>query len=250
MSRYESWHGLPVLEQSPPQKGRSASRRSQYFISGLGASLKHTASDDENRTSERVGTASQAAESQQLSGRGRLARLERQVENLGIKLARRKECKLHSACNTGGDVAVGIVAQFLPRVGLNKGAAEEEVGHIVAVLGEASEDETIGQSRVLDRQGVGQDGAEAVADVDKLFKGLLCEFGDLAAAKLLRQRAKGVQLERGLDFRDGVSVRGLAEAETVVGDGGETEVVDGCLDVAVVVAVEREVPVPVVCGQS
>lgn len=65
--------------------------------------------------------------------------------------------------------------------------------------------------------------------------------------ELLRQRIQGRNLQRGLDLVDSIAVLGLGDAQTVPRKGA-VAVADSPSNVAVVVVVERKVPVSPVEG--
>ena len=69
------------------------------------------------------------------------------------------------------------------------------------------------------------------------------DVGQSALAEHFGDPVEGVDFREDLDLVDGVAGGGVADAETVDGEGAETEFVDSDVGVAVVVVVVGEIPI-------
>lgn len=122
-------------------------------------------------------------------------------------------------------------------------AAQLEQRQEGAVEAEARENEAVGKLRRLARHFEALDRAKRVADVDDLVE-RPGHAGELLRASQLRQLLECRDLERRLDLVDGLAVRRLAHAQPVPRQRREPILAHGALDVRVVIAVERDVPIP------
>ena len=83
------------------------------------------------------------------------------------------------------------------------------------------QDNRIRQVGVHGRQGIRLAGAERVSNMDDLV-GRLADARERALAHHPGHLSQGGDFQRRLDFVLGVSVRGLADAQAVVGEGAVT----------------------------
>lgn len=116
----------------------------------------------------------------------------------------------------GRNVAGGVlVLEGVDAADGGKVAAQDKVRHVIGELGEACEDDGVGDCWVQRCEAVAHDGAKGVADVDVLFE-LGGDSAAVAVVDLLREGAKSLNLERDLDLVDGVlAVVGLGDAQAV-----------------------------------
>lgn len=232
--------------QFPPQKGTSRSSTGQFHKVAsplLRKEISLTTRDDENIAAKLRWLTNRSAKVEELSNSSRLAILGGIIKHVLVKVAGAEEVDVDADAGEGRNVARGVlVLEGVDAAYGGKVAAEDKVGQVVGELREASEDDGVGELGVEIGEAVAHDGAKGVADVD-----VLVEFGgdaaDVAVVDLLSKRAESLNLKRHLDLVDGVlAVVGVRNAEAVPGERG-VALLNGAVDVRVVVVVEGVVPV-------
>lgn len=179
---------------------------------------------------------------QQLAnGRG-LARQGRNLKDLGIKLMRREEVGLQPDGRLGGQISLRVlVGEVLDALDGDKVGAQQELGQEVADLAEAGEDDAVAQPGVCAGHAEGDGRAKRVANVHHLAVPVLAA-AQLAALDPFGEALEGGHLEEDLYLVDGVAVGRVGDPEPVPRQD-RVALVDGAVDVAVVVVVVGEMPV-------
>lgn len=237
--------GLGPLEHGLGH-GEDVGRVAHHDLVAVAAAEGHVvlAGDDLDRAGEVAGLGGAVADGEKLAEGSGLAVHGGVVEHRLGEVAGAEEVNVHADGVLGRDVAGGILAPE-PVADLGDGrkvGAEGEEGHVVGRLGEAREDNGVGDVGVLGGQRVGHGGAERVADVHLLAEAVVGEAAEVALVGHLGQLVQGLDLEAELDLLDGVAVGGLRDAEAVPGER-RVAGVEGVRDVRVVVAREGVVPV-------
>lgn len=202
-------------------------------------------SDDEDASGELVGHHDGRAKAEKLAEGGGLAVHGARLEHVGREVTRAKELLVDADRALGGNVTGDVlVREVLDAADGDKVTAEGKLGHETGSLAESGQDDGVGHVGVLAGVGVGHGRTERVADVDVLGEAVV-DAANVAVVQTLGQLLQGSNLEVDLDLVDGVTVRRLSDAQAVPGQG-RVALLDGLVDVAVVVVVEGVVPVAAV----
>lgn len=203
------------------------------------------AGDDLHRAGEVARRRGAVAHGEELGHGGRLAVLRGVGEHGRVKVAGAEEVHVHANGRLGCNVPRGILAaEAVGNVGHGgKVGSKEEEADIVWALGEAGEDDGVGDGRVLRGEGVGHGGAKGVANVDLGGELVAREAAEAALVGGHCELVQSLDLEGELDLLYGVAVRGLCDAEAVPGQGGVAGLGQGVAHVGVVVVGKGVVPV-------
>lgn len=235
-------HGSGELEEV---LGRAVDGHGVLAVSAAEGDVAVTG-DDLHGTSEGVGSGGGSADGEQLAEGGGLAVHGAVLEHLGVKVAGREEVDVDADAVAGRNIADVVLAlEGVDGADGDKVAAEGEQAEEAGGLAETGEDNGVRDVRVQGGQAVGHGGAKGVADVDLVLEAVLVHAAQVAVVYAHGQLVQGLDLGEELDLVDRVAVRRVGNAQAVPGER-RVALLDGAVDVAVVVVVERVVPVTAV----
>lgn len=183
-------------------------------------------------------------DSQQLAEGGGLAVSGGVLQHIGGEVAGAKKVNMHANGGFGGNVAGDVLLLEAGADGSDGGkiGAEGKEGHVGRGLGEAGENNGVGDVGVFGGEGVGHGGAKRVADVDGAGEVVALEAAEVGIARAEGELVQGLDLESELNLLNGVAMRGLGDAEAVPGEGGVAGI-ESVGDIRVVVRGKGVVPV-------
>jgi len=201
-----------------------------------------SASDDDDWPSKLVDGASGSADGKKLTNGHRLTSGNSVGEDRGVEVTRAEEVDLDTRWVAWSDIPIYVRAEGRVEVRFDEIAAVQEEGDERGILREALQNDAIGDIWVELCERVGLDAAEGVTSMCVLVEAVGHSV-DAASLDLEGQLLENIDLEPRLHHREGIAMRRLADAVAIVCEGAVAICVDSFLDVAVVVVVERQIPV-------